>query len=192
MKQGCRTVQIVVPKVDKAKGDIDPHEYEITAISLGPTTKKREAKDLDNSIASMKARVDKEVDKKKEYKKEVECLRESIQHLTRPLNQANPEAPLLLNPQETVKSSEEKAITTRDTKAWMESTSKETDTFVERLALTYGQTSSLLSRIANMAEAWANLQDIQERIIPCLRVLKGMSKQELIDAGVAYAFSSWH
>lgn len=88
-------------------------------------------------------------------------------------------------------------MTTRETKAWMESASKEAATFVERLALIYGQTSSLLSRIANMAEAWVDLQDIQERIILCLRVLKGMLKQELIDgsiieAGVANDFSSWH
>lgn len=72
-------------------------------------------------------------------------------------------------------------MTTRETKAWMESLGKEAATFVERLALTYGQTSSLLSRIASVAEAWVDLQDIQERIIPCLRVLKGMSKQELIE-----------
>lgn len=37
---GCRIVQIVVPKVDKAKGYIASHEYEITTFNLGPTTKK--------------------------------------------------------------------------------------------------------------------------------------------------------
>lgn len=97
---GYRTVQIVVEKLDEAKGDIASHEYEITTLNLGPTTKKQEAEDLDNSIASMKARLDKEIGKK-EYKREVEHLRDYIQHLTKQLDQANPEAPPLLTSQET-------------------------------------------------------------------------------------------
>lgn len=88
-------------------------------------------------------------------------------------------------------------MTTRETKEWMESISKEAATFMERLALTYGQTSSLLSRIASMAEAWVDLQDIQDKIVPCLRELKEVSKQELIDGNIiearaAYDFNSWH
>ncbi|XP_057836292.1 DNA-directed RNA polymerases IV and V subunit 2 [Cryptomeria japonica] len=145
----------------------------------------------------MKARLDKEVEKKKEYKREVERLGEYIQHLTKQLNQANPEVLPPLNSQEIVRSFEEEVVTARETKEWMESTSKEAATFVENLALTYGQTTSLLSKIASMVEAWADLQDIQDRIVPCLRELKGVSKQELIDgniiqAGATCDFNSWH
>lgn len=55
----------------------------------------------------------------------------------------------------------------------------------------------MLSKIASMVEAWADLQDIQDRVISCLRVLKGMPKQELIDgkiiaAGATYDFNAWH
>lgn len=57
-----------------------------------------------NSVTSMKARLDKEVGKK-EYKKEVERLRDYNQHLTKPLDQANPKVPPLLNSQEIVRSS---------------------------------------------------------------------------------------
>lgn len=39
---GFRLVQVVVPRVEKAKRDITPEEYEITAINLGPTTKEQE------------------------------------------------------------------------------------------------------------------------------------------------------
>lgn len=69
--------------------------------------------------------------------------------------------------------------------------------FAERLALVYEQTSSLLSRIATLAEAWDNAQDIRDRIIPCLKVLKGVPKQELVNEKViapsaAYDFGSWY
>lgn len=37
---GMRSIQVVVPKFDKAKEDITPGEYEITTINLGPTTNK--------------------------------------------------------------------------------------------------------------------------------------------------------
>lgn len=86
-------------------------------------------------------------------------------------------------------------VIARETKEWMASKSEEAATFVERLILAYGQTSSLLSRVAVIAEAWDNLHDVQDRIILCLRVLKGIPKQELIDgkviaAGVAYDFNT--
>lgn len=159
-----------MPKVDKAKGDIGPHEYEITTFDLGPSTKTQVKEDLDNLVASMKAKLDEETKKKKEYKREVERLKEHIQHLTtKPLDQ---EALLHLNPQEVIENIKEEKITTRETKDWMESIRKEEATFMEGISLAYEQTSSLLSRIENMEEVWADFQDIQDRVVPCLRELK--------------------
>lgn len=48
-----------------------------------------------------------------------------------------------------------------------------------------------------MSKVWTYFQDIQDRIIPCLRELKGVSSQELVDVkiievGVPYDFNSWH
>lgn len=165
---------------------------------MGPTTKGQEVEDLDNLVASMKARIDKEVRKKREYKKEIEGLEEYIQHLTKPLNQDDAAIPLLLNPSQGVtKNPEEEKVIAREAKEWMATKREKVATFMDKLMLTYGQTSFLLSRIANMTKAWADLQDIQYRVIPCLRVLKGMHKQELIDkeiiaVGPAYDFNAWH
>lgn len=60
--------------------------------------------------------------------------------------------------------------------------------------LAYDQSSFLLSIILSLAETWENAQDIQDKIIPCLRVLKGILKQELsegkvIVAGAVYDFN---
>lgn len=73
----------------------------------------------------------------------------------------------------------------------------EVATFVEELILAYGQTSSLQSRIQDMAEMWEDLQNIQDKVIPCLKVLKRIPKQELIDgqviaAGDIYDFNTWY
>lgn len=95
---GNCTMLIAAPKVNKAKGDIAPHEYEITTFDLGPSTKTQVKEDLDNSVASMKAKLDEETEKKNEHKREFERLKEYIRHLTtKPLDQANPEALPLLN-----------------------------------------------------------------------------------------------
>lgn len=194
---GRCTMQIAVLIVDKSKEDITPQEYAITTVDLGPTTKGQEVEDLDNSVASIKARLEKEVAKKREYK-EIECLKEYIQHLIKPLDQADPVVPPLLNSsQETIKFFEEEMVTAKETKEWITSMSGEAATFVERLMLAYGQTSPLLSRIVVLVEAWGSLEDIQDKIIPCLKVLKGVPKQELIDGkviavGAAYDFNNWY
>lgn len=89
--------------------------------------------------------------------------------------------PLLLAlPQETVGDFEEK-VTAKETKEWMADINNEVVTFVEELILAYGQTSSLLSRVQDMAEMQEDLQNIQDKVIPCLKVVKGIPKQELID-----------
>lgn len=149
--------------------------------------------DLDNLVTTIKARLEKEVAKKKEYKWEVERLKEYIQHLTKPLDQTSSAAPPLINTShETFK---EEKTTTKETKEWIINKSEEVAIFAEKLMSAYGQTSSLLSRITALTEAWDNAQDIWDRIIPCLKVLKGVPKQELVDgkviaAGVAYDFKS--
>lgn len=186
-------MQIVVPKANKAKGDISPHEYEITTFDLGPSTKAQVKEDLDNSVASMKAKLDEETQKKNEHKRDVERLKEYIRQLTtKPLNQANPEVLSLLDSQQAIKSSEEDAETARETRDWIENI-KEAAMFIEGISSAYNQTYSLLSTIENMVEMWADFQDVQNRIIPSLRELKGISSQELVDqkiieAGAAYDF----
>lgn len=153
---GNRIVHIVVPKVNKAKGDIAPPEFEITTFDLDPITKTQAKDDLDNSVASIKAKLDEETEKKNEHKREVECLKEYIRQLTtKPLDQANPNALLLLDSQQVVKSYEEDAVTAKETRDWMESTKEEAAKFMEEISSTYEQTS-LLSKIENMAEMSAN------------------------------------
>lgn len=126
---------------------------------------------------SIKARLDKEVAKKKGYKQEVERLKKYIQHLTKPLDQASSVAPLLLSsPPGASRITEEDITTLKETKEWMAGKSGEVDIFVRKLISTYGQTSSLLSRISSLAESWDTLLDIQDRVIPCLRTLKGVPK----------------
>lgn len=88
-------------------------------------------------------------------------------------------------------------VTTRETKEWMADINNEIVTFVEELILAYGQTSLLLSRIQDMAEMWEDIQNIQDKVIPCLKVLKGIPKQDLIDgkvsaAGDVYGFNTWY
>lgn len=139
--------------MDKSKEDITHQECEITTFDLRPTTKGQEVEDLDNSIASMKAILDKEVGKKREYKKEIERLKEYIQYLTKPFNQGNAIATLLKSSQEAIENFEQEKVTARETKEWMASKREEAATFVDRLMLMYGQTSSLLSRIVSMVEA---------------------------------------
>lgn len=79
----------------------------------------------------------------------------------------------------------------------MANINNEVVTFVEELILAHGQTSSLLSRVQDMVEMWEDLQNIQDKVIPCLKVLKGIPKQELIDgqviaAGDIYDFNTWY
>lgn len=150
---------------------------------------------MDNFVATIKARLEKEIVKKKEYKREVERLKEYIQHLTKPLDQTTSAAPPLMNTSQEI-FEEEKNIA-KETKEWLISNRQEVVVFAKRLALAYRQTSSLLLRIATLAEAWDNAQDVRDRIIPCLKVLKGVSKQELVNRkviapGAAYDFSSWY
>lgn len=156
-----RMVQIAVPTMFKSKEDIAPQEYAITTVDLGPTTKSQKIEDLDNSIMSIKVRLEKEVAKKREYKQEVEHLKKYIQHLTKPPDQASSTAPLLLNSSlEASKITEEDMTTTKETKEWIASKSEEANTFVRRLVSTYKQTSSFLSQIVSLTEAWDTLLEI--------------------------------
>lgn len=67
-------------------------------------------------------------------------------------------------------------MTTRETKEWMTNINKEIVIFVEKLILAYGQTSSLLSKIQDMGEMWEDLQNTQDKVISCLKALKGIPK----------------
>lgn len=116
--------------------------------------------ELDNSVSTIKARLEKEVAKRKEYKREVERLKEYIRHLTQPLNQGDAIAPPLFNAlKEMTKDVEEGMVTAKEAQEWIASkgteaalfiASKGTEAtlFMERLTLAYGQTSSFLSRLA--------------------------------------------
>lgn len=68
---GFRSVQVDVPKVDKAIEDITLGDYEITTINLGPTTKEQEVQELDDLVKRIKKRLEKEIGKKEEFKKEM-------------------------------------------------------------------------------------------------------------------------
>lgn len=94
---GHRTVQVAVPTVDKSREEITPLEYAITIVDLGPTTKGHEMEELDNSVSTIKARLEKEIATKKDYKREVERLKEYIQHLTKPFDLTSSAAPPLMN-----------------------------------------------------------------------------------------------
>lgn len=122
---------------------------------------------------TIKKRLHKEIGKKEELKKENEQLRNYIQHLTNPIAQGDAVIPPPLSlPQETVEDFEEMKVTTKEAKEWMADINNEVVTFVEELILAHGQTSSLLSRVQDKAEMWDDLQNIQDKIIPCLKVLK--------------------
>lgn len=53
---GFRSDQVAVPKVDKARDNITPEEYEITTISLGKTTKIQEVQEFDDSCNTLQER----------------------------------------------------------------------------------------------------------------------------------------
>lgn len=85
-------------------------------------------------------------------------MKKYIRHLTKPLNQGDIVAPPLLNSsQEVAKDFEEEMVMAKETKEWMVGKNEEVTTFMERLTLAYGPTSSLLSRLVVIVESWDNL-----------------------------------
>ena len=117
--------------------------------------------------------------------------------MTQPLDQGNATVPPLLNSsQEMTQEVEHGMVTAREAQDWMAGEGMEAALFMERLALAYGRTSSFLSRLMDMAETWDGIPDMQERLIPSLRILKSTPREELVDkrviaAGAAYDFHHW-
>lgn len=87
--------------------------------------------------------------------------------------------------------------TFREAREWTVDASERADILIENLISAHYSTSSLLSRIQDIAEAWEDIKDIQRRIIPCLKAIRGLSQQDLVDRkviqpGDLYDFSSWY
>lgn len=96
-----------------------------------------------------------------------------------------------------MKDYEDMKATFREVKGWTSDASECANVLVENLVSAYDSTSSLLSKIQDIDEAWEDIEEIQSKIIPCLKTIRGLSQQDLVDGKVIQGgdisdFSSWY
>lgn len=114
---GSHILQVAVPKVDKAKEDILPKEYEVRKIDLGPAMQEQKIEDLDDSISVIKEKLRKEQETNNQVREENRQLKEYLKHLMKPIQQGDETfVPPTSLPRELVESFEEMRITTNEAK----------------------------------------------------------------------------
>lgn len=142
-------------------------------MNLGKPTKAQEVQDFDDSCNTLKARLNKEIEKRKKVEVENEQWKRCVQHLTKPIDREEvPFTPPIPLPQESLKDYEDMKMTFREAKGWTSDASERADVLIENLVSAHDSTNSLLSRIQDIAEAWEDIEDIQSRIIPCLKIIR--------------------
>lgn len=179
---GFRTVQIVVPKEGKTRDNVAPKDYEITTVGLGKPTQAQEIQDFDDSCNVLKVRLAKEREKRMKVEEENQQWKRYVQQWMKPLDQE--EVPVTLPiplPQESLKDYEDMKATFKEVKEWTVDASERADILIENLIAEHESTSSLLSRIRDIAETWEDMEAIQKRIIPYLKVIRGLSRQDLVN-----------
>lgn len=145
-------------------------------MNLGNPTQAQEIQYFDDSCNALKARLAKEKEKRKKVEDENEQWKRYVQHLTKPIDRE--EVPVALPiplPKESLKDYEDMKTTFREDKEWTTNASERADILIENLISAHDSTSSLLSRIQDIVEAWEDIEDIQRRIIPYLKTIKGIS-----------------
>lgn len=142
-------------------------------MNLGKPTQTQEIQDFDDSCNALKARLAKEKEKRKKIEDENEQWKRYVQHLTRPIDReevpVTPPIPLL---QESLKDYEDMKTSFKEVKECTADASKRADILIENLIAAHDSTSSLFSRIRDMAEAWEDIEDIRRRIIQHLKVIR--------------------
>lgn len=86
--------------------------------------------------------------------------------------------------QESMKDYEDMKGTFTQAKEWMSDALTRAGILVENLVLAHESASSLVSRIQDLVANREDVEEIQDEILPQLKVIRGLSKRSLMDAGV--------
>lgn len=120
-QESNKVVHIATPTPDNNRDEVTTKDYNVQTFNLGPTFIEQDIKDYQGSSTVILGRLRKEVQTKKELKKENEKLRKCLEDLMKPLQSINPSSsaakPL---PKETITEIERMKASTLATANWLQ------------------------------------------------------------------------
>lgn len=108
-------------------------------------------------------------------------LKEYIEGLSNPLRREDPSfVPPITIAQGSLNDHEAMRNTYQEFGKWIEDISKQAEDFLVQFVQAYDRTTLLMSKIQCLEGVWEEFQPVQDKIIPCLKVLKWIPTSTLI------------
>lgn len=169
---GARIAQVVVQTGDKNIDVITPMDCQVITIGLRPTMKQQEFQELNDIAKTIEPRMDMVVEKKEMIEIENRRLKEYIEGL----NSLRHEDPTFGSAFAIAHGSpfyhEAMRNTYRGVGKWIEDALRQVDDFLALLVQVYDKTTMLIFMMQYLVGVWEDLQPMQEKTIPRVRVLK--------------------
>lgn len=140
-----KVLHVSTPTIEKNKHEATPKNYNVQTINLGPSTKKKETKDLKDFVDVVLKGLDKEVQAKERLQNQVEELQKYIQHLFKPLqtqDQASTSTPTNILSKDAINEVEKMKKSIQVTHQWINGVYQKGLILIEEILQLHENTSS--------------------------------------------------